>query len=573
MDPSTLRLTDPDPEPDPVPPPALVPVPSLRQEERRRRVRQKLHSPAYATFNNSQAEKVVDLSELLDLHEEGFAVQTGEMLEVNRALDLTLDLPETRTFIHGSGQVIWSERSGRTGIRFSNLPESSQRVLREWLFANLLIAASNEATGSKPLSPPSEAAKTAELAERADQVQPAPATEPGSPTPAPDLSDILAAIDALRREDIADRDTVFQLVTAQALRLTGASAAALAFRTGATMTCRASAGEIAPPIGTPVDVEHGLSGECVRSGLIVACEDAETDSRVDREVCRALGIGSILAAPIVSDFRVAGLLEVFSPQPRAFTKAHENVLERLVEALPKEPAEPALRQDAATGKLFPSLDADSLMQEVRQALVESAPGAEAEAQAPQPRDSSGRLYLGLMALVVAMVAMALGYVLAPVIERHWSSAASQAAPQSVAAAAAQNVTSRTADADSPEAVRKLADAGDADAQWRMGVRYHTGAGVLQDDTQAVQWFLRAAEQGHSGAQATLGAYYWAGRGVPQDLSRAYFWSALAFAQGDETSKSRLEGLSSQMTRSQVAAARQQADNWIRQHNSANPAKN
>jgi uncharacterized protein len=100
----------------------------------------------------------------------------------------------------------------------------------------------------------------------------------------------------------------------------------------------------------------------------------------------------------------------------------------------------------------------------------------------------------------------------------------------------------------------------------MGVRYHTGAGVRPDDTQAVRWFLRAAEQGHIGAQATLGAYYWAGRGVPADLSRAYFWSALAFAQGDETSKSRLEGLASQMTRSQVAAARQQADIWLRQHN-------
>ena len=119
--------------------------------------------------------------------------------------------------------------------------------------------------------------------------------------------------------------------------------------------------------------------------------------------------------------------------------------------------------------------------------------------------------------------------------------------------------------ESLEAVRKLADAGNADAQWRMAVRYHMGDGVRPDDTQAVRWFLRAAEQGHVGAQAMLGAYYWAGRGVPQDLSRAYFWSSLALAQGDETSKSRVEGLALQMTRSQVAAARQQAEIWLRQH--------
>jgi len=37
------------------------------------------------------------------------------------------------------------------------------------------------------------------------------------------------------------------------------------------------------------------------------------------------------------------------------------------------------------------------------------------------------------------------------------------------------------------------------------------------------------------------------------------------AQGDENSKSRLEGLSSQMTRAQVSAARQQAEVWIRTH--------
>jgi TPR repeat protein len=115
-------------------------------------------------------------------------------------------------------------------------------------------------------------------------------------------------------------------------------------------------------------------------------------------------------------------------------------------------------------------------------------------------------------------------------------------------------------------LRKLAGQGDADAQWQMGVRYHNGEGVPRDDVQAMQWFLRAADQGHVTAQATLGAYYWAGRGVPQDLSKAYFWSALALAEGDENSKSRLEGLASQMTQTQVSAARQQAEVWLRSHN-------
>ena len=81
----------------------------------------------------------------------------------------------------------------------------------------------------------------------------------------------------------------------------------------------------------------------------------------------------------------------------------------------------------------------------------------------------------------------------------------------------------------------------------------------------MQWFQHAAEQGQVDAQAHLGAYYWAGRGVPEDLSKAYMWSMIAVAGGDENSKSRLEGLASQMTRAQVSAARQQAEEWIRIH--------
>src|SRR5580704_10293348 len=95
------------------------PVTSAPNRERRRCVRQKLHTPVYASFNGQQTGMTVDLSELLDLHEEGFAVQTGERLEPNHAVSICLDLPETRSFVHGSGHVIWGDETGRGGIRFS----------------------------------------------------------------------------------------------------------------------------------------------------------------------------------------------------------------------------------------------------------------------------------------------------------------------------------------------------------------------------------------------------------------------------------------------------------------------
>jgi len=69
------------------------------------------------------------------------------------------------------------------------------------------------------------------------------------------------------------------------------------------------------------------------------------------------------------------------------------------------------------------------------------------------------------------------------------------------------------------------------------------------------------------SQAILGAYYWAGRGVPQDLVKAYFWSVLAQAGGDEASKYRVSALASRMTHAQIAAAEEQANDWIKEHQS------
>jgi TPR repeat protein len=114
-------------------------------------------------------------------------------------------------------------------------------------------------------------------------------------------------------------------------------------------------------------------------------------------------------------------------------------------------------------------------------------------------------------------------------------------------------------------LRKLAERGDPAAEFALGARYATGEEVKQDYTEAVRWFTQAADRGHIIAQATLGAYYWAGRGVSQDLTKAYFWSVLAQAGGDQASKYRVAVLASRMTRSEVLAAQQQANDWLRNH--------
>ncbi len=522
--------------------------------ERRRRIRHKLHSPVYASFKGPSAGMVLELNELLDLNEDGFSVQTSGRMEVNQPITFSLDLPETKSYIQGEGKVVWGDGAGRGGIQFSGLAEPSRRVLKEWLLVNLLAAAMKNAARSEP---------PFALVEKKVPA-PTPILQPAVAAPVADLNETLSAIDDVRSDvrAAADFDAALHLITERALRLTGASGAALAFLTDDKMICRASAGEPALPLGTSVDAKQGLTGECVRSGRMVACEDAEADQRVDREICRMLGIGSILATPIVADFRVVGLIEIFSPHARAFADVHETVLDRLVELVPK--AQPVIvRAQNPIVQVSTPVAAQSAptVSTIREAVWEQ----EREAQEPLRGVPVRLTHIILLVLTLGALAMVSGYLLAPRIEKIWQRKSAAAgspttAPVGAAPTATKHITSATTFGD----LRALAEQGDAYAQWMLGTRFHNGEGVPQDDVQAVRWFERAANQGYVDAQATTGAYYWAGRGVPKDLSKAYFWSTLALNQGDSSMESRLQGLQLQMTPAQVAAAQHQADNWLSQ---------
>ena len=113
-------------------------------------------------------------------------------------------------------------------------------------------------------------------------------------------------------------------------------------------------------------------------------------------------------------------------------------------------------------------------------------------------------------------------------------------------------------------LRKVAEQGDPAAQFSLGARYATGEEVKQDYTERCAGSPWRLSRDTSWPRRLLGAYYWAGRGVPQDLTKAYYWSVLAQAGGDQASKYRVAVLASRMSRSQVLAAQQQANDWLKQ---------
>lgn len=150
-------------------------------------------------------------------------------------------------------------------------------------------------------------------------------------------------------------------------------------------------------------------------------------------------------------------------------------------------------------------------------------------------------------------------------------------------------------AQAPAAVpHTRAEAGEAEAQLQLGLRYATGDGLVQNDKEAAKWFERAARQGlaeaqyeyglallngrgvvqdyraafewiekpalrgHAKAQYSLGELYRYGTGTVIDKARAYLWFNLAAAQGVDTAAKARDSLVWQLKPEQLAAMQEEA---------------
>jgi TonB family protein len=124
-------------------------------------------------------------------------------------------------------------------------------------------------------------------------------------------------------------DLVLNEIVEHARLATGATAAAIALTRGDEIVCRATTGSNAPDLGVRLDVDSGLSGACVKSKQWQRCDDSQSDSRVDAEICRDLGVRSILVFPVVREEKLLGVFEIFSPRPNAFSDREIQTLQAL----------------------------------------------------------------------------------------------------------------------------------------------------------------------------------------------------------------------------------------------------
>jgi hypothetical protein len=76
-----------------------------------------------------------------------------------------------------------------------------------------------------------------------------------------------------------------------------------------------------------------------------------------------------------------------------------------------------------------------------------------------------------------------------------------------------------------------AQAGNADAQFKLGITYENGKSGTTNFVEAVKWFRKAADQGSVPAEAALGGSYKFGRGVDKDYAESLNWFRKAADQG------------------------------------------
>ena len=77
----------------------------------------------------------------------------------------------------------------------------------------------------------------------------------------------------------------------------------------------------------------------------------------------------------------------------------------------------------------------------------------------------------------------------------------------------------------------LGEAGEPEAQFRLGVMCQNGLGAVANEETAVRWMRAAAEQGHGLAQHGLGVMYLYGECVERDERAAAEWFQRGAEQG------------------------------------------
>src|ERR1700693_377062 len=381
-----------------------------------------------------------------------------------------------------------------------------------------------------------------------------------------------------------------QAILEQAMEGTGATGAAIALSTEDAVCCRASTGAPAPEVGTHLHAGIGLTGLCLGTGEILLCNDTHTDRRVNPNLCKEIGIRSVLILPIKQNAKVVGVLEILSINPNAFNQQDATAMIKLADRVLPLLSESATIPDRCLDQR-PSQDigavrdpqnllahADLLKEQnnhLRTRDMAEAPewnGHYIGSQLPdqpvtmtiQEHPSGTRWLTTGLVTALALVICGYGYhfihphprvatnvsILPIAAANHKPAISDQQhmlseqdkktngqpkALDSVLTATRQELILAIQEAVQGTDVNRIVhrgDAGDSTAQYEMALRYADGEAVPQNYQDSMAWFAKAAANGNDNAQWKLGLGYIEGIGVPHDERKAAAWFKRGANHGD-----------------------------------------
>ena len=129
---------------------------TVLHRDKRRKSRAAVHTHATIDYAGVERAKAT----LVNLAEDGMAVNFGKKLPPTCKVYFQFQLPGQMANVRLSGQVVWQDWNGRAGIQFVDVPQGSRRVLQEWLKMNVAEMPNQEPTSEagnvKPSVQPSE---------------------------------------------------------------------------------------------------------------------------------------------------------------------------------------------------------------------------------------------------------------------------------------------------------------------------------------------------------------------------------------------------------------------------------
>jgi hypothetical protein len=134
-----------------------------------------------------------------------------------------------------------------------------------------------------------------------------------------------------------DVDSVMAHIVDSAGRVANASGVAVALLKRDRLTYRAGTGSSESLIGRQVTASLTVSPDTKTNGEILRVESAQTDTRIEADICRQFGANALLMVPIYLDGALAGILDVRFNEPHAFevpeVRAYHLMAEQIEAAL------------------------------------------------------------------------------------------------------------------------------------------------------------------------------------------------------------------------------------------------